>query len=233
MIDIYSYFNSRDIAAHCRKIGKTWDALEMAIIIGHSRRPLAEKHNALRALIAEYPDVPVRHSHLNEREGTSTHQALREIIDYEERVIERFLAPEPGAVYTARNFSEKFRDNDNDRDVYSTFDKALGAFRERWEKDEAPLLAVSKRLIDTDKAITLNMAYDGAFMYISYDAVVPFADARVFFDDFYIDIPAPFKKGDILVYESPFGEPWIAVLDDLNRDDPKRHERALTNETND
>ena len=58
-MDIYSFINSRDIAEHCRKIGHTWNPLEMAAIIDMSHRTVEERHKAWHKLMSDYPDMPV------------------------------------------------------------------------------------------------------------------------------------------------------------------------------
>jgi len=57
-MDIYSFFRSADVAAYCRELNKTWNTYEMAIIIGRSQKTKAEKHEAWRDLIDNYPDMP-------------------------------------------------------------------------------------------------------------------------------------------------------------------------------
>lgn len=63
-MDIYNFIRSHDVADYCRKINKTWNTFEMAIIIGHSYFSADKKREAWRELIANYPDmttIPNRH----------------------------------------------------------------------------------------------------------------------------------------------------------------------------
>jgi hypothetical protein len=53
---------------------------------------------------------------------------------------------------------------------------------------------------------------------------------------FYVDIPTPFKRGDILYFRNQYGEEEgidAFVLDSLSSDDPKLHERYLRGEIGD
>ena len=44
--NLYEFFNSKDIAAHCKNIGHIFTALEMAYIISRSEYPtLEQKHH--------------------------------------------------------------------------------------------------------------------------------------------------------------------------------------------
>ena len=97
-MDIYSYFNSKDVAAHCREIGKEWTAFEMAVIILRSDRPMTDKHAAWRELISDYPDMPTPKC-TEYKSFDSLHRKLTEVIDYEESALALLKKPEQGAVY--------------------------------------------------------------------------------------------------------------------------------------
>ena len=81
-MNIFDFFNSPDVAAHCRSIGHALNSVESAVMINQSdSRTLAEKHAAYRAIIAEYPDMEIpegnNHHHIN-----SFHKSLEDIIIY-------------------------------------------------------------------------------------------------------------------------------------------------------
>ena len=115
-MDIYDFINSTDVADYCREIGKTWNPLEMAFIIGHCMRSrITDRHKAWQELMSDYPDMPMpaytenedfdySHKALAEeitgsRNGDSLHKKLAEVIDYENRAFEMFITPESGAFY--------------------------------------------------------------------------------------------------------------------------------------
>ena len=52
-MDIYPYFNSPEIAAHCRKIGKEFSPKEQQILIAMSHRPMEEHVKGYRSLLPE------------------------------------------------------------------------------------------------------------------------------------------------------------------------------------
>ncbi len=158
-MDIYSYIRSRDVAEHCRKLGKTWNTCEMAIIIARSGRPQSEVHAAWRELIAEYPDTPAIPS-MYGAQFESVHKKLAEIIADEENGV------------------------DHGVDVGS----GIKAYS-RWE-------------------------------------------GRSIFSRSFIDIPVPFKRGDILTYAGTKGSHKF-MLDSLACDDPDFFARALCGETGD
>ncbi|MCL2192651.1 MAG: hypothetical protein FWB78_04555 [Treponema sp.] len=96
-VNVYDFIRSRDVAEHCRKIGRVWNTFEMAVIIARSLRPMDEKHEARRALIDRHPDMPAP-PNVHRTRFDSLHKKLAEIIDYEERAVALFKKPEPGAV---------------------------------------------------------------------------------------------------------------------------------------
>jgi len=120
-MDVYSFIDHRGIADHCRKIGQTWTAFEMAVIIGYCQgRTVAEKHAAWRELIENYPDMPtLEHynysSNPNFVSYSSLHKKLAETIEYEEAVAALFMKQEEGATYK-----------------YSRHEAAFPSFEEAW-----------------------------------------------------------------------------------------------------
>ena len=84
-MDIYSFINSKDIAEHCRKLNKTWNTYEMAVIIGRSKRPLSERRDAWRELIKNFPNMPT-HLDRHDCKYDSIHQELIEILKLNDKV---------------------------------------------------------------------------------------------------------------------------------------------------
>lgn len=53
VFDIYTYFNSPDVAEHCRRIGHIFTPLEKAVLIAMSERPASQRLDGYRALLPE------------------------------------------------------------------------------------------------------------------------------------------------------------------------------------
>ena len=98
-MDIYSFINSRDVAAYCREIKKKWNPFEMAVIIGKSSYPMIKKHTAWREIISDYPDMPTPKNRYG-KSAPSLHKELEKRITYHERLLAIFKANEQGAVYS-------------------------------------------------------------------------------------------------------------------------------------
>ena len=56
--DIYNFFNSRDVAEHCKNIGQIFTAAEAAYIVWRSNHnTLADKHKAWQEIINIMSDM--------------------------------------------------------------------------------------------------------------------------------------------------------------------------------
>jgi len=216
-MDIYSYINSRDVAAYCHEIKKVWSPFEMAVIIGRSERPLTDKHTAWREIIECYPDMPTPKVYSNES-CPSLHRELEKIISYDECVLKIFKTPEPGAVYqyiawNSVSFNKSGYGLYNCHHIFSTFQKTWADAMEEKAKVENEYKFSWYRNITVEKVyadgegnrIEAFFDCDGnvykLFAYIENEELTKFG-RRLFLDEFYIDIPLPFKRGDILTYNS-------------------------------
>lgn len=134
-MDIYSFINSPDISGYCQKIQKTWTPFEMAVIIGISKRSMAEKLTAWRELIKDYPDMPTPEGY-HHKSYPSLHKKLKEAIAYEEvyakRAYEILKKTDPDALYT-------YKISENDwESVFTDFDLAFSDMQNCYERGEAP-----------------------------------------------------------------------------------------------
>lgn len=220
-MDIYTFLNSRDVAQHCRKINKVWTPFEMAALISRSNRPISEKHTAWRELMNAYPDMPIKENRVFKR-YESFHEKLVELINYEERTIALFMKSESDAVYTYKVW-QNGECHRHAESVYSTYDKVWAAVRADWERDEASEIVISKMFSDDMGKFNIHADYDGNIYSIySFGEEQSSKDSIGLFNSQYIDIPVPFKRGDILTTSlTPLDEnkKIILVLDCLDRDD--------------
>jgi hypothetical protein len=243
-MDIYSFIRSPDVAAHCRKIGKTWNTCETAVIISRSDRPTADKHAAWRELIDCYPDMPAM-PNFHRVDFESTHKMLAETMDYERRILERFKTPESGAIY---RYGVEWTGKTDDSSFFTSFEKADADLKDQWTRDEAPRICFEKVIMggagESAGRISCNFDYEGNLYGLcvsvtdeAHANLLPGTDRGNLWGDnlatlFFIDIPSPFKRGDLLTYNGN-GETDVFVLDSINRDDPERLARYLRGEAAD
>lgn len=238
-MDIYSYICSPEVAEHCRKIGKTWNTLEMAVIIDRSNRTIADKHAAWQELIEHYSDMPAIPNY-HDIQFDSTHEILAEKIAHERQLVELFKAPADGAVYTygPHTWGSRF---------YTTFEKALTNLKEKWldktnldpyfvkqisteltygrSQSGVPYFRFSKTFPGADKyeldAVSdrdgnlydiWGWADDGYRDEHLPGVIFRISDGMDLASNFFIDIPIPFKRGDILTCAGR-AKPDVFILD--------------------
>lgn len=210
-MNIYSFFDSPDIAAHCEKLAHEFNPLEMAVIVAISDKPMKEKHAAWRTIIAEYPDMPVPQSESFFAEK-SLHEYLQKYIAREEKIMEDFYAKDD-AVYTY-SVRQEFplrkthsREWSNwDGGTFTTFSKAWAAIWDYWWKEDKVIeVSMRKRYLDTrENLIDVHLNTEGEilwlFQYGEYGSDLDDLDM------IFIHIPVPFEKGDLVEYN---GEVYV------------------------
>ena len=93
-MNIYDFFDSRDIAEYCKSIDYKPSALESAFVIWHSRfHTIKQKHNAWQEIINTYPDEKINtgHSWLDKK---GLHAFLRQYMQKQNELLARFEALE-------------------------------------------------------------------------------------------------------------------------------------------
>jgi len=98
-MNIYEYIPSLDVATHCEKIGHVFNPLEMAVLIEFSKKTLKEKITAWKALIADFPDMPILKNNGFKKECESLHEYLKEYIAFKEKTAGTFLSPVTNEAY--------------------------------------------------------------------------------------------------------------------------------------
>ena len=246
-MDIYGFLNSRDIAEHCRGIGHTWNPFEMAVIVGRSDKPIKERHRAFREIVARRPDMPtprildegipeVRH------EGyPSLHGKIGEFVGYEERCIDLLKTPERDAHYRYKETYGTVHTIDGIW-TFSTFENLWAFISGRlWGEDkrgssgcakhfeDSFRVKIEKVYLDEDASIEATLDIHGDIYELLSDNYgkgrfharhFPETDEDIvdlFRDDVYVNIPVPFKKGDVL-YDTKHRSVCVLELIDTEMD---------------
>ena len=221
-MNIYDFFNSPDVAEYCRNIGHTFNAVESAVMVSQSnKRTLAEKLAAYRTIIAEYPDMELPHGN-NHEYHKSFHKALGDLIIYEERLIERFSIPEPDAVYLAY-FGVEYH---NSTGIFKTYEKA---FKDALESfDDEKYYTVRKKFIESDKEFEAKISKSGDIMEIRHceeDVAENGIDSWLL--SIYIDVPVPFKRGDLVEVDDGGWMGDVYMLKNICRDDAEDNSKRI------
>jgi len=239
-LNIYDFFNSPDVAEYCRSIGHTFNAVEAAVMVDNSNtRTFAEKLAAFRAIIAEYPDMELPKGN-NHDYHKSFHKALGDLIIYEERKYARFMEVESNTVFQAR-FKEKYDDGTDDftfeRNIFSSYEKALADALE-YINSEHPAskqgilsgVWIRKIFIDSVNYVEAKVSQKGEILKIDHNnkAAVSLENGiDSWLLSIYIDVPVPFKRGDLVEIDDGSWMGDVYVLIDICRDKTKQNAKWL------
>ena len=227
-MNIYDFFNSPDVAEHCQSIGHQFNPIEMAVMIDKSEsRSLAEKHAAYRTIIAQYPDMEVKH-----RRGEhikSFHEALEKGMAHEECAQDRFLLPEPGVEYQATVYYKDDPDS-VEFERFLSYEESLADVLDHLDdKDEDPPawpgkrpvfddMSIIKKYLGSDDWIEAKITRSGDINRLYHTAIVPIKpDWAEYLLDRYIDVPVPFKRGDLVEMDNAgwMGSAYVLSADIL------------------
>ena len=232
-MDIYRFFNSKDVADHLREIGREFNAFEVAYIVDHcDSATLDEKVEAWQQAIDTMPDCPTGWNPCTERHE-STHEFLREYIGLQWRMLEMFEQSE-GCVY----FIEKVRYREwpgnyvRDRRgnwvewghvAFSSLAKCIEHLRSEKEDDGDDLdrYVISKIVVDSGEDNygrgSGALALDGSFRPLGVDICgldSCDSDLAYHLHFSFVKLPVPFMRGDIVIDRTD-PEPHPFVFDHL------------------
>ena len=238
MLDIFEYFNSPDVAAHCKSIGKTFEPLEAAVIVYYYRGGVLKREAGFQAVIDSTGDVPVPATRLNDA-LPSLHDCIKKLLDAQVKVREFFMTAEPRDVYYAvcRECRGGYSDDApiNKLGPFSSFEKALRELNDEYGADGADFrnfhCEITKEVVDSRKSAGFAVSPDGTLLCCTghSDLLNKYErDICDLFENFYIYVPTPFKRGDIVGSETVRRtEEGPVVLESLCYEDEKQHERHL------
>ena len=210
--NIYEFFNSKDIADHCKSIGHTFSALEMAYIIWFSERhTLEEKHRAWQYLIDNYPDEEIPEGKWLDDSGElvrkerSLHKFLQHYIEIEKQFLEDFVKTQDGYIYDyAIMYSGEDR-YQSDEVLYDNYDTCFAALREDMCKYSVGA-RISRRKLCVVPGVT---DVDEELIHLNSNLGVTLINSMNLdedwimkdgFSDMWFHIPTPFRHGDLLTY---------------------------------
>jgi hypothetical protein len=223
-MNIYDFFNSPDVAEYCRNIGHTFNAVESAVMVSQSnKRTLAEKLAAYRTIIAEYPDMELPRGN-NHDYYESFHKALGKFIIHEERILEKFIKPEHDAVYLPFIDREYYRCTD----IHKTYDKAINDALKSVENGKK--YTVEKKYLDSDKYFEAEFSKSGEILDVSGYYTDDMLKSEKEFDilsSIYIDVPVPFKRGDLVEVDDGGYMGNVYVLLNLCRNDAEENSKRI------
>lgn len=199
-LNIYEYFNSQDVAEHCQNLGHSFTGRELAYMIWQSNRhTLAQKIAAWEELIRTVPDEELE-------DGGGLHHFLRSYITRLKQFVSEFQANTDGCAYSYETLYTHAPERYLDESVlYASYDDCLSATTA--EVKEAILsFCIRKKLIHNQSAdrmgdamlyLTPNGEPMGVFVAPYYGEINLLVEPFGFYG-WCVEIPTPFKRGDIV-----------------------------------
>ena len=210
MMNIYKYIRSKDVREYNEKIGRKFTATESAFLVWLNYEiTLKEKHDAWQEIMREMPDeeVPKR---VNADYAPSLFALLNKFIEADNRLIDEFYKKDEQTVYLYRyickgdsSFGEDFGR------IYSDLWYIQGELRKDSDLGIIRVEYTKKYISSHYRKITLKT--DGSGNVTSVDGdFIQGIDLSLkkdeFFEGLWIDVPTPFRKGDIVCSrKTPFG----------------------------
>ena len=213
-LNIYDYFNSRDIAEHCRKIAHPFTAVETAYLVWHSNHhTLEDKHEAWQEIIDTLPDETF---HPNwDFDDHTLHSFLRTYIRLQNEFIADFCTTKEGYIYTYSTLYKRHDQFMPDDIFFDSYEACLNALKVNELDDDtydeiAKVKITRYRLYSShisfrDAQEPESIVFDKQLRPIDIAPVcVSEGEKRYLspsygFYEMWVAIPTPFRKGDIVM----------------------------------
>ncbi|MCD8207973.1 MAG: hypothetical protein LUD72_08565 [Bacteroidales bacterium] len=223
-MDIYRFFNSKDVADYLKDINYEFTLPEAAFLVYQSEhRTLEEKFAAWGELIDTMPDCPVEERR-NVRPMESFHQFLRDYMELQKKILRMFRESD-GHIYRYEFYDTPYYREDKyfvDADaVFAHFSQNKEGYLEGGKQRMRFIrqaLQGQPDLEETDN-IWIEMTMDLDVMSVDTLNVLSDEEEALMeqFEGMFFMIPTPFKRGDILIDRSCYCRgPGPFVLDSIS-----------------
>lgn len=202
-MDIYRFFNSRDVANHLREIGYEFSMPEAAFVVYLSLgATLDEKVATWREIAEEMPDCPMGKSPWLER-IESSRAFLIDYADMIERELETFCKQDRSVFRLQRE--EPGLGWQDDGSIFGSAEACLSYMQEHWgNRADGSIMGfrVAKTKVDRPDRGRDDWLYLNWNMEVTdVDCIAdegPALDLKLQFDGMWFAIPTPFERGDIV-----------------------------------
>lgn len=220
--DDYNLINSRAIGDYCRKIKHNFNTEELAVLVYRNKKmSIDEKINKYKELIENYPEMEVI-ERINCKHYDSVKTMIQNEINRLQDLQVKFFDKNKDCIYTWTEYNKTTREYDyrsNIKNIKKTFAEVYKDASEYIEEyNDTILFRIERKNLNEqeDSIIALYIVENKKINLIN---IVENKGEFLDIDNIFINIPTPFKKGDILISNNEtegnddFGE--IFVLDYL------------------
>ena len=202
-MNYYRFLDSRDIRNHLGNMEYPLSTPEAAYLVWQCRRvTLEEKFAAWEEIVDTMPDSAIIGRPFGGRERVdSVHQFLRDYIAFQKQRLVEFS--QPGRwVYTAQFFHEKSAQWSDLGHFFTIYQDCLDACREAIQENSHWLgkiakLKLSRYPLDDPKHRPWELELNRELRPLSIKANA-YDDLEEVFPSFWLNIPTPFRRGDIV-----------------------------------
>ncbi|MBR6873894.1 MAG: hypothetical protein IKN17_10355 [Ruminococcus sp.] len=217
-MDIYGYLNSKTVADYCRSIGHQFNASESAFIINDCKHISFEKKiELMQEIMDTMPDVKRERPKMYFGSDSFFH-ALKETYIHDDflHAYEYLIHAEKyGLLCQYGYYFGGISDDYTEPYIYSSYERALEALKKDVAErgsDEYYGMWITARKPDSDLYITGYLNEDFEVSSVDHNST----DSEDLFDSFWVYIPTPFKKGDLVYSCSANYRPDPMVLTDID-----------------
>ena len=242
-MNITEFINSNAIREHLQKFGNIFSPLDTAYLIYQARlKSVKEKICAMNELLENSEDFALK----NARErfyytDMTFHELLKGYIETEQYFCDKLFEKETDAIYTyTLSWNGQILEYN---EPYTDYQSCFDALSDEIADDKnAEITQIVKRYfksshIERTKTITALFSNDLAFIHSVYaEGMRNKKQHEIYdiFDEMWVDVPTPFKKGDILYGPNPYVmgyghcEPFV-LLDVCNSESKERTNKLKQN----
>ena len=204
--DDYNLINSRVIADYCRNIKHKFNTEELAVLVYRNQRmSIEEKIAKYNDLIKNYPDMEVI-ERINCKHYDSVKTMIKKEIQRIKILNKKLIQDDKNSIYTWTEYNKSTQKYEHSGDVEHTFRSYKETFKDIQdyikEYDDTISFRITKKYFDKRKEkifADYNVKNKKAILVDIVESNKGFFDI----DQIFLNIPTPFKKGDILISNSP------------------------------
>lgn len=201
-MDVYKLINSKTIGEYCREIKHEFNTETIAVLIFRNKRlSIDEKISLYEELIRDYPDMEVI-ERINCKHYDSVKDMIKQEITRLTNLVEELKKENSDVVYTydafyisTQNYSKGYEKVENLGKTYNeVLNNAVNEIKEY--EDIAKFKIIRKSLVGKKKQIIAEY-----IVYKKVSKMVNIIDSEnnyLDIDNICLNIPTPFKKGDLL-----------------------------------
>lgn len=203
--DDYNLINSRAISDYCRSIKHKFNTEELAVLVYRNQRmSIEEKMIKYNDLLKNYPDMEVL-ERINCEHYDSVKTMIKKEIQRLKILNKKLMQDDENSIYTWTEYNKSTQKYEYSRDIENTFRTYKEVFEDIQnyikEYDDTISFKITKKYFDKRK----GDIFADYIVENKKSKLVDIVESNKRFldiDQIFLNIPTPFKKGDILIANS-------------------------------